>query len=132
VIIRHISYFSWWLRSRVLRWGGTWFVFRVQGGEIFGLVVSHLQYTEATLFSGEAILENLWTFKMILMCFELTSELHINFTKSCVIGINVSTPFLGVWVRWPPYLETNHLINLSMKLKLRKRKRNILILLMKV
>ncbi|MCI37060.1 retrovirus-related protein, partial [Trifolium medium] len=40
-----------------------------------GLSVSHLQYADDTLFIGEASMENLWSLKAILRCFELASGL---------------------------------------------------------
>jgi hypothetical protein len=53
------------------------------------LIVSHLQYANATLCTGEASKENLWTLKAILRGFELTFGLKENFWKSCLIGVNV-------------------------------------------
>ncbi|GAU37373.1 hypothetical protein TSUD_22470 [Trifolium subterraneum] len=65
-----------------------------------GLFVSHLQYADDTLFLGEASLENLWTLKTILRCFELASGLKVNFAKSSVMGVNVSADFLNLAERF--------------------------------
>jgi hypothetical protein len=59
-----------------------------------GVVVSHLQYADDTLCLGEATLENLWTLKAILRGFELVSGLKVNFSKSRIMGVNVSYDFL--------------------------------------
>ncbi|GAU38711.1 hypothetical protein TSUD_396390 [Trifolium subterraneum] len=65
-----------------------------------GLSVSHLQYADDTLFIGEANVANLWTLKAILQSFELASGLKVNFAKSSVMGVNVSSNFLGVAERF--------------------------------
>jgi hypothetical protein len=59
-----------------------------------GVVVSHLQYADDTLFIGEACVENLWAMKAILRWFELISGLKVNFFKSRLFGINVSNAFM--------------------------------------
>ncbi|MCH85394.1 LINE-1 reverse transcriptase like [Trifolium medium] len=59
-----------------------------------GVCVSHLQYADDTLCIGEASIENLWTLKAILRGFELVSGLKVNFSKSCVMGVNVSNDFI--------------------------------------
>jgi hypothetical protein len=56
--------------------------------------VSLLQYADDTLFIGEACVENLWSMKVILKWFELVSGLKVNFSKSCLMGVNVSSSFL--------------------------------------
>ncbi|MCH92675.1 LINE-1 reverse transcriptase like, partial [Trifolium medium] len=61
-----------------------------------GLFVSHLQYADDTIFLGEASVENPWTLKTIIRCFELASGLKVNFAKSNVIGVNVSADFLNL------------------------------------
>jgi hypothetical protein len=58
------------------------------------VVVSHLQYADDTLFIGEACVENLWSMKAILRWFELMSGLKVNFSKSCLFGVNVDNTFL--------------------------------------
>jgi hypothetical protein len=59
-----------------------------------GVIVSHLHYADDTLCIGEASIENLWTLKAILRSFELVSGLKVNFSKSCVLGVNVSNDFI--------------------------------------
>jgi hypothetical protein len=61
-----------------------------------GLVVSHLQYADDTLCIGEASISNLWSIKAILRGFEMASGLKVNFWKSSIMGVNVSTDFLRV------------------------------------
>jgi hypothetical protein len=58
--------------------------------------VSLLQFADDTLFIGEARVENLWAMKAILRWFELVSGLKVNFSKSRLIGVNVSSNFLHV------------------------------------
>lgn len=59
-----------------------------------GLVVSLLQHADDTIVLGEAKIENLWTVKTTLRCFELASGLHVNFAKSSMTSISVSNSFL--------------------------------------
>ncbi|GAU48539.1 hypothetical protein TSUD_282910 [Trifolium subterraneum] len=61
-----------------------------------GFVVSHLQYAGDTLCIGEASSQNLWTLKAILRGFEMASGLKINFSKSCLLGVNVTEEFLDI------------------------------------
>jgi len=65
------------------------------------LVVSHLQYAGDTLCIGKDSVRNLWTMKSVLRGFEMVSGLKINFSKSSLIGVNVSDEFMvltrGVW-----------------------------------
>jgi hypothetical protein len=58
--------------------------------------VSLLQYADDTLCIGEATVDNLWTLKAVLRGYEMSSGLKVNFSKSCVMGINVSEEFLGM------------------------------------
>jgi hypothetical protein len=60
------------------------------------LIVSHLQYADDTLCLGEASMDNLWTLKAILRGFELASGLKVNFSKSCLMGVNVPNVFLDM------------------------------------
>jgi hypothetical protein len=60
------------------------------------LVVSHLQYADDTLCIGEASIANLWSLKTLLRGFKMCSGLKINFSKSSLIGVNVSQDFLTV------------------------------------
>jgi tRNA-dihydrouridine synthase len=48
--------------------------------------VTHLQYAGDSLMIGEASMENLWTMKIILRCFELASCLRVNFAKKLSYG----------------------------------------------
>jgi hypothetical protein len=59
-----------------------------------GLPVSILQYADDTLCIGEPSVENLWALKAVLRGFELASGLKVNFWKSCLFGVNVSSEFL--------------------------------------
>jgi hypothetical protein len=59
-----------------------------------GLPVSILQYADDTLCIGEPYVENLWALKAVLRGFELVSGLKVNFWKSCLFGVNVSSEFL--------------------------------------
>ena len=43
--------------------------------------VSILQYADDTIFFGEATMQNVKVIKIILRCFEITSELKINFAN---------------------------------------------------
>jgi hypothetical protein len=61
-----------------------------------GCKVSHLQYADDTICIGEATMENMWTLKAILRGFELASGLRVNFWKSCLMGVNVSSQFLDM------------------------------------
>jgi hypothetical protein len=65
-----------------------------------GVSISHLQYADDTIFLGEASAENLWSIKAIFRGFELASGLKVNFGKSKVMGVNVSSEFLGVAERF--------------------------------
>ena len=58
------------------------------------LVVSHLQYVDDTLCIGKASVQNLWNMKAVLRGFEMASGLKINFSKSSLIGVNVSDEFM--------------------------------------
>ncbi|PNY12727.1 ribonuclease H [Trifolium pratense] len=62
-----------------------------------GVIMSHLQYADDTLFVGEECecVENLWTIKAILRWFELISGLKVNFFKSKLFGINVGDGFIN-------------------------------------
>jgi hypothetical protein len=56
--------------------------------------ISHLQYADDTLCFGEASVDNLWTLKAILRGYEMASGLKVNFWKSSLMGVNVSSTFL--------------------------------------
>jgi hypothetical protein len=57
------------------------------------VIISHLQYADDTLCIGEASVENLWALKAILRGFEAASGLKVNFWKSGLKGVNVSSSF---------------------------------------
>lgn len=45
---------------------------------------------------GKATVQNLWTLKALLQGFEMASGLKVNFSKSCLIGINVPRDFMDM------------------------------------
>jgi hypothetical protein len=51
------------------------------------------------MLKGEACVENLWS-----IWFELVSGSKVNFSKTSVIGINVSNNYLDVVVSFLPFL----------------------------
>ena len=55
-------------------------------------MVEVLQYTDDSLFVAEANFQNVRTVKAILICFELTTSLRVNFHKSSIgaIGVDLS------------------------------------------
>ncbi|XP_071688945.1 uncharacterized protein [Rutidosis leptorrhynchoides] len=55
------------------------------------IILSHLQITDDTLFLGDWSRLNSRNLINILKCFELTSSLKINFSKSCLYGVGVSS-----------------------------------------
>ncbi|XP_028098761.1 uncharacterized protein LOC114298400 [Camellia sinensis] len=55
-----------------------------------GMSVSHLQFADDTIIFCEADLEEIFSIKRVLRCFEVMSGLRINFYKSVVCGIGVS------------------------------------------
>ncbi|GKV17695.1 hypothetical protein SLEP1_g28164 [Rubroshorea leprosula] len=55
-----------------------------------GLTISLLQFANDMVILGNADSENIFAVKTILRCFELMSRLRINFSKSSVVGYNVS------------------------------------------
>jgi len=59
-----------------------------------GMEISHLQYANDTLCIEEGSVDNLWTLKAMLRGFDMTSGLQVNFYKSCLMGINVSSEFM--------------------------------------
>lgn len=65
-----------------------------------GLTVSHLQYADDTLLTGQASVDNLWAMKTFLQAFEISSGLRVNFAKSNLIGVNVLDNFLDLGARF--------------------------------
>ncbi|XP_071740058.1 uncharacterized protein [Rutidosis leptorrhynchoides] len=62
--------------------------------------VTHLQYTDDTLFFGEWNRMNACNLVKILKCFEAASGLKINFHKSCVFNFGVSRADTNLMATW--------------------------------
>lgn len=56
-----------------------------------GPEVSLLQFADDTIFIGEANLQNLFTVKTVLRCFELCAGLKVNISKSKISGVSVDS-----------------------------------------
>ncbi|CAL5355041.1 unnamed protein product [Camellia sinensis] len=56
-----------------------------------GVLLSHLQFADDSLLFCEAEVEEVRKLKRVLRCFEILSGLKINFHKSAVCGVGVST-----------------------------------------
>jgi len=54
-----------------------------------GIVVNLLQFVDDTLFVCDTNKENLTTIKTILICFELTSGLRVNYHKTRIGGMGI-------------------------------------------
>jgi hypothetical protein len=65
------------------------------GFRVGGLSISHLQYADDTLFLGVPSVQNLWSIKTILRCFELTSGLKVNFSKVVLKALMLIQSFLA-------------------------------------
>ncbi|KAK2654117.1 hypothetical protein Ddye_013973 [Dipteronia dyeriana] len=61
--------------------------------------ISHLQYADDTMLFLESNLKSLLTIKRILRCFELASELRINFHKSYMVRIGKRLDCIEEWSR---------------------------------
>lgn len=59
------------------------------------IVVSHLQYADATVFIGKACVENFQCMKSIHRWFQLVSSLKVNFSTNKLTGVN--KPYLLSW-----------------------------------
>jgi hypothetical protein len=59
------------------------------------VVVSHLQYADDILCTWEAAIANLWMMKAVLRGFEMVSGLKVNYSKSFLVGVNVSHEFFN-------------------------------------
>ncbi|GKV09632.1 hypothetical protein SLEP1_g21103 [Rubroshorea leprosula] len=59
-----------------------------------GVMVSHLQFADDTVFFGEASEDNISAVKAIMRTFELASGLKINFGKSHLMGVGVEERWL--------------------------------------
>ncbi|XP_057453105.1 uncharacterized protein LOC130744965 [Lotus japonicus] len=64
--------------------------------------VSLLQFADDTVFFGRATMQNVFTVKCILRCFEMVSELKVNFFKSKVAGMpqGVATKCKSILLRF--------------------------------
>ncbi|CAK8530745.1 unnamed protein product [Lathyrus sativus] len=67
--------------------------------------VEIIQFADDTLLIGRGGWHNLWTIKEILRGFELVSGLCVNFNKTHLIGLNVSSHFLFFLLRNSNWLD---------------------------
>ncbi|KAK2400530.1 hypothetical protein QL285_050224 [Trifolium repens] len=58
------------------------------------LFMSHLQFADDTLIIVEKSWANIRTIKIVLLHFELMSDLKVNFHKSLLVGVNVTDSWL--------------------------------------
>jgi len=72
-----------------------------------GLVISHLQYEDDTIFFGRAAVGNLWTLKSLLQGFQMASGLKVNVLKSGLIGINVTRDFMDMTCNFLGFSESS-------------------------
>lgn len=54
-----------------------------------------LQFVDDTILLCEASRPNLWAIKAIFSSFELVSEQRVNFSKSCMYGVNTNNHFMN-------------------------------------
>lgn len=59
-----------------------------------GLEISHLQYADDMLMFSDASIESLKNIQKTLIIFHLASGLQVNFHKSSIMGMNVSSSWL--------------------------------------
>jgi hypothetical protein len=59
------------------------------------MVVSHLQFADDTLILGEKSWANIRAMRAVLFLFEALSGLKVNFSKSLLVGVNVSASWLS-------------------------------------
>ncbi|GJT96325.1 putative ribonuclease H protein [Tanacetum coccineum] len=64
------------------------------------VVVSHLQYTDETIFFGEWNKENAKSLMCILKCFEEVSGLRVNYNKSKFYGVGANDVEMRDMARW--------------------------------
>lgn len=71
--------------------------------------MSHLQYSDDIIILEDPMVDNVWTIKAILMGFELSSSLSVNFfSKSNLICVKVDHAFLETDADFLHYtIETN-------------------------
>jgi hypothetical protein len=56
--------------------------------------MSHLQFADDTLFLGTKSWANIRALRAVLVLFEMMSNLKVNFNKSMLVGVNISTSWL--------------------------------------
>jgi len=56
--------------------------------------VSHLQFADDTLNLGDKSWANIRAMRAILLLFQSLSDLKVNFSKSCLVGVNVAHSWL--------------------------------------
>ena len=61
------------------------------------VAVDLLQYADDMLFIGVACLSNMVAIKAMMRCFEMASDLKVNFNKSFFVGIGVEFEVLERW-----------------------------------
>lgn len=61
------------------------------------ITLSHLFYADDTLFLGEWAKPNIRNLARILCCFQISSGLKVNFSKSKVFGIGASAAETAEW-----------------------------------
>lgn len=64
-------------------------------GNSNSVVVSHLQFADDTLILSEKSSANVRTMRAVLILFEALSGLKVNFSKSQLVGVNVSDSWLS-------------------------------------
>ena len=57
--------------------------------------MSHLQFADDTLILGEKSWANIRAMRAVLLLFEALSGLNVNFSKSQLVGVNVSSSWLA-------------------------------------
>jgi len=72
-----------------------WFILRLQVGKTDNVSITHLQFVDYTLLVGNKSWANIWSLKALLLLFEATSSLKVNFHKSMLVGVNVSDSWLN-------------------------------------
>lgn len=60
-----------------------------------GVVVLHLQFADDTIIFCNNNKEEMENIKMILRCFQLMSDLKINYNKSSLSGVKISSQDVG-------------------------------------
>jgi len=57
--------------------------------------ITHLQFVDDTLLIGDRSLANIRALKALLLLFEATSGLKVNFHKSMLVGVNIHGSWLA-------------------------------------